>query len=237
MHSRRLPARRRRLRAVLPALLVIGAPLAGTAPAAAHPFGDPQQLSVEASAQGVEITWRAAEDDLTSLALRLDVLAGPRAYVLRGGAMVPETSDADDARLLAESPRLAGYLLSRLEVGVGEDGVTPCEGALVSAEDLATRGARLAFTCPGTTAPDAVTVRARLLTDLHAAYRTLATGPGGATAVFSAEADTHELVLRGPATGNDAAAGGLALVGWAAGGGGVLGIGLLAVRRLRGRAS
>ncbi|OLT25456.1 hypothetical protein BJF79_12865 [Actinomadura sp. CNU-125] len=66
-------------------------------PARAHPFGDPQTLEVSAEGSTVHVRWRAADDDLTALALSLRVLRAKRTYVYRDGALVPEESDESDA--------------------------------------------------------------------------------------------------------------------------------------------
>lgn len=218
----------------LTALLTLsfGGLVGAAAPAQAHPFGDPQQLDVTATDAGVAVHWRAADDDLTSLALRLDVLDGPRSQVYRDGALVPERTESADAELLSASPRLEDYLLARVEVLAAG---TPCAGSLVSADDLAQRGAFLEYDCPvADEALDAVTVRARLLTDLHAAYRTLATGPGGATHVFTVSSETHEFGLGDAVPDGPTTAGsGVALVAWAGAGASALALTSLVLRRRR----
>lgn len=199
-------------------------------PAGAHPFGDPQQLDINAVDTGYEVVWQAADDDITSLALRLDVLDGPRATVFENGAEVPSYIDDADAEKLAASPVLERYLVSRIELAVDDE---PCEGQLSDASDLATSGARLTYTCAQD--GDALTVHARTLTDLHAAYRTMATGPGGATHVFGIETETHDFPLDG--TGPTATDAGVELIAWASGGVAVLAGGAAVVRLRKRRTS
>lgn len=223
----RLPVR-------VPAALAAGALLLVAAPAHAHPFGDPQQLEIipDADLTQFNVTWKAAADVLTSLALRLDVLGGPRATVFKDGAEVPSYVDKADADALSASPLLAQYLLSRIELSLGAEA---CRGVLVAVDDLATNGARLTYTCP---APgEELTVTAAMLTDLHAAYKTMATGPGGATHVFTVDAPTHDFGL-GEAIGPTVAESGIELLAWAGAGGVVLlaGGAVLAHARTRTRA-
>lgn len=217
-------------------LLFIGGVLSGmpAPPAAAHPFGDPQTLEIEPAADGVSVRWQAAADDLTSLALRLDVLDGPRSYVYRDGAMVPQKSEDADAERLAQAPELEAYLLSRIEVLAGE---TACTGALAPVEDLPADGALLKFSCPDS--PGEVEVRARMLTDLHAAYRTLATGPAGQTHIYSVDSASNVFDLESevPDDGPTAAQGGLTLIAWACAGFALLVVSAFVSRHLRRRAS
>ncbi|UMG91148.1 hypothetical protein [Nocardioides sp. TF02-7] len=66
-------------------------------------------------------------------------------------------------------------------------------------DDLQRDGARLEFTCAVPVTAASVTVRT--LTDLHPAYRTLATGPDGQRAVYGSTTETHRFELpAGPAT-------------------------------------
>lgn len=179
----------------LAALALLGAGvvvtlLAPAPPATAHPFGDPQTLEVVVEGNAVRATWQAAPDDYTSLALKLGAVDGPRRMVFTDGAMVPETVDADDAQRLAESPALAQYLLQTVRVS---QGTTSCEGQLEEPVALVDAGATLVFTCPEVV--EEVEVESTLLLDLHPAYTTLATGPAGATHVFTGEEPTHTFAL------------------------------------------
>lgn len=208
-------------------LLLLASFLTGAfaAPAAAHPFGDPQTLELSVEGHEVEVVWQAAPDDYTSLALRLGAVDGPRRMVFKEGAMVPETVDARDAELLGSSPRLGEYLLSTVRVAQREE---TCEGVLTSAAELAASGATLVFTCPEVV--EEVEVTAAPLVDLHPAYTTLATGPGGATHVFTADDPSHVFSLE-PA-GATLREGGVTLAALS-GGAAVLGLGTWAWRRRR----
>ncbi|GGD30869.1 hypothetical protein [Nocardioides daphniae] len=172
-------------RAYAALVLAAGAVACSSGPAVAHPFGEPQTLDLSLQGSQVTLVWQAAADDYTSLAMRLGAVEGPRRMVYRDGAMTPETVDSRDAQRLAESPALADYLLST--VRVAQDG-QPCEGRLVTPVDLAS-GATLTYACPDVVG--SVEVTAAPLVDLHPAYTTLATGPGGATHVFSADSSAH----------------------------------------------
>ncbi|WP_110240820.1 hypothetical protein [Nocardioides gilvus] len=218
------------------AAVVFLVPLVVAAPSGAHPFGDPQQLEITPadsdSSTQFDVTWKAADDDLTSLALRLDVLGGPRATVFKDGAEVPSYVDEADAEKLAASPLLEAYLLSRIELSRGDE---ECQGELVDTDDLAASGARLTYSCASPTSDGVpLTVRAELLTDLHAAYSTMATGPGGATHVFTSDAPTHEFGLE-EAGGPTAAESGFELLAWAGAGSVLLAGGAVAVQRRKRR--
>lgn len=200
------------------ALLISAAALLLAAPpVAAHPFGDPQTVEISADAAVVRVHWQVGgPDDLTQLAAALGLL--PRHRVMLDGAVFPEP---DDATLLAASEELETYLLDRIEV----DG---CRGEVESTDDLAAQGVLLAFTCPEPVTTAVVTVRT--LTDLHPAYRTMASSPDGQRAVYDADHETQEWDLAGrpapaPDLGRSAAvqmgatvavlAGAAAAAGWA----------------------
>lgn len=152
---------------------------------AAHPFGDPQTLGVSRDATDpavVHVTWKVgAADDLTLLGIHLGVL--PQDRVMLDGAVAYE---ADDGAQVQEDPALATYLLDHVAVTAGG---APCVGEVHAVGDLVADGADVTFTCPQAT--DAVTVRASTLTDLHPAYRTLASGPDGQHQVYSVDDPSH----------------------------------------------
>ncbi|KRB77731.1 hypothetical protein ASE01_05890 [Nocardioides sp. Root190] len=160
---------------------------------AAHPFGDPQTVEVATDPTGpalVHLTWKVgAADDLTLLGIHLGVL--PEDRVMLDGAI---SYDAGDAALVAGSTALADYALDHLQVEVTGD---QCRGTVAEVGDLVAEGAELVFTCPAPVASAAIEVTT--LTDLHPAYRTLATGPGGQHAVYSADDPAHDWAL--PVTG------------------------------------
>lgn len=166
----------------------VAATLATAAPVAAHPLGVPQTLRIAAEGDQVQIRWSAAADDLTALGLQLGVLADARTFVYDRGVLVPEESDASDATLLAEAPQLRRYLLGHIQVS--QDGQR-CSGEVTTTRGLAEDGtALLVFACPRKV--EQVTVDVSTLTDLHPAYRTLATGDGGQRATYTLETPAHQ---------------------------------------------
>ncbi|MEV4350936.1 hypothetical protein AB0J83_41295 [Actinoplanes sp. NPDC049596] len=173
----------RRLTALL-LLLVVGA-LLPARPAAAHPFGDPQTVTVAldpARPDVVRIRWKVGGlDDLTLLGVALGVLPGDR--VLLDGAVFYRPSDA---AAIGPSAQLAAYLLKQITV-------TGCTGAVRTPGDLAREGVTVDYACPAPVGRAAVTVRT--LTDLNPAYQTLATGPGDQHAVYRDGEATHDWVL------------------------------------------
>lgn len=156
---------------------------------AAHPFGDPQ--TVEIAREGsdpavVHVTWKVgAADDLTLLGIHLGVL--PEDRVLLDGAI---QYDAADAALVSKAPELEAYLLDHVAVTTGGTG---CSGSVAAVGDLIDEGADLAFTCDS--APASATVEVTTLTDLHPAYRTLATGPDGQHQVYAAGTASYDWTL------------------------------------------
>ncbi|WP_290862079.1 hypothetical protein [Hamadaea sp.] len=157
--------------------------------AAAHPFGDPQTVTISADAarpDTVHIRWKVGGlDDLTLLGISLGLL--PRSRVMLDGAVFYQ---ATDATTVGPSPELTEYLLR--QIGVTSAGKS-CAGTVHPPTELAKSGITLDFTCPA--AVGKVTVAVRTLTDLNAAYQTLATGPNGARAVYAAGHETHDWVL------------------------------------------
>lgn len=154
---------------------------------AAHPFGDPQTLGISrdgADPAVVHVTWKVgAADDLTLLGIHLGVL--PQDRVLLDGAV---SYEPDDGARVQDAPELATYLLDHVAVAVTAGGAA-CAGEVHAVGDLVADGADIAFTCPQ--APDEVTVSASTLTDLHPAYRTLASGPDGQHQVYSLDDGSH----------------------------------------------
>lgn len=155
---------------------------------AAHPFGDPQTVTVRAvDDHTVEVVWRVGmSDDLTLLGIHLEVL--PEDRILLDGAI---TYEDGDGAAVAGSDALRDYLSDRVTVAAGDEA---CAGEVTDvAGDLIADGATLTFACEE--AVDTATVGVRTLTDLHPAYRTLATGPHGQRAVYSSSEETHEWTL------------------------------------------
>ncbi|GAA3530723.1 hypothetical protein [Nocardioides daeguensis] len=161
---------------------------------AAHPFGDPQTVEVAADPTDpamVHVTWKVgAADDLTLLGIHLGVL--PEDRVMLDGAI---DYDEGDAALVQQAPEVHSYLLEHVEVAAGGQS---CDGRVDASGDLITDGADLVFTCSQPVASATVTVST--LTDLHPAYRALATGPDGQHQVYGADAPVHDWAL-GAATG------------------------------------
>ncbi|HET9421819.1 MAG TPA: hypothetical protein VFO49_11825 [Nocardioides sp.] len=185
---------RRLLVVLLPALTLALGP--GVA-AQAHPFGDPQTAIITAKADVVSVVWRVGGlDDLTLLGVELGVL--PEDRVMLDGAI--DFVDGD-TEAVADSDEFHDYLLERIEVAT--DGAA-CAGTVIEVGDLEEEGARLEYTCPRAVASASVTVRT--LTDLHPAYRTLASGPDGQRSVYESAVDTHEWALGSGSSGEAAAA-------------------------------
>ncbi|WP_408898129.1 hypothetical protein ACJ5H2_03260 [Nocardioides sp. R1-1] len=164
---------------------------------AAHPFGDPQTVEIARDADDpavVQVTWKVgAADDLTLLGIHLGVL--PEDRVMLDGAIA---YDAGDAALVREAPAVQAYLLDHVTVSAAG---RECTGEVAATGDLVAQGAQLAFTCAATV--EEASVEVTTLTDLHPAYRTLATGPDGQHQVYASDTSSHAWAL-GPATGTAA---------------------------------
>ncbi|WP_433046628.1 hypothetical protein [Dactylosporangium sp. CS-033363] len=162
-------------------------------PASAHPFGDPQTVTIAADGARLEVVhvrWKAGgPDDLVLLGVSLGLL--PKDRVMLDGAVVYR---AADAAAIGPSPRFSAYLLQQITVsGAGQS----CSGAVEAPADLAKSGVTIDYTCP---APVGIaTVGVRTLTDLNPAYQTMATGPAGERTVYRQGADTHDWAL-GPSS-------------------------------------
>lgn len=215
-----------------PALLLAAAP-----PASAHPFGPPQTAEIAATSEGASVRWRfGAADDISYLAASLGAL--PEDRVLLDGVVMHETGD--DA-LLARAAGLPGYATGHIRATRGG---RPCTGRLRPVEEVATDGLVVDLACEARSGPVAITID--MLTDLHPAYRTLATGPGGQRAVYSGDAPRHDWRLAGASAGADPAGAGRGLgasaalqLGGVLGAAALLGAGgaLLLRRRRRGSPS
>ncbi|GAA1645434.1 hypothetical protein [Actinoplanes couchii] len=185
------------LRALI-ALAVIGAVVTTPDPASAHPFGDPQTVVVSLDDQRpdvVRVKWRVGgPDDLTVLGMSLGLIPPDRA---RADGTVDYRYT--DPGVVGASREFTGYLLDRITVN---DGTTPCAGTVEPVLALALKGATADFTC-GRPVTEA-TVAVRMLTDLHPAYRTMATGSNGERAVYDRDNDSHVWALTETAGGRDA---------------------------------
>ncbi|XVU23561.1 hypothetical protein ACQPZJ_40900 [Actinoplanes sp. CA-054009] len=158
-------------------------------PAAAHPFGDPQTVTVgldPAHPGTVRVHWKVGGlDDLTLLGVALGVLPEDRVFL--DGAVFYQPSDA---AAIGPSAQLSAYILKQITV-TGAD--QACPGTVLAPKDLARDGVTVDYACPEPVGRAEVTVRT--LTDLNPAYQTLATGPGGQHAVYRDGEVTHDWVL------------------------------------------
>ncbi len=175
MRSRLLPAE-----AVAAAVLLCA--ILPAAPAQAHPFGPPQTAEVSAADGRLHVQWRfGASDDVSYLGAALGAL--PQERVLLDGAVLHE--DSDDL-LLSESAGLPGYVLEHISATrAGDD----CAGTVSAGGDLSATGIGVNFDCPGQGGEVEVTIT--MLTDLHPAFITLASGPDGQRAAYSEDAPSH----------------------------------------------
>jgi len=189
---------------------------------AAHPFGDPQTVEVSADPGDpavVHVTWKVgAADDLTLLGIHLGVL--PEDRVMLDGAI---RYDDGDAAVVQTAPQVHAYLLDHVSVSSGG---ARCPGSVEGSGDLIADGADLAFRCAGPVTTATVTVST--LTDLHPAYRTLATGPDGQHRVYGTDAPEHSWTFGS----SDASAGTPAAAGAAGTADGSLGVGASAALQL-----
>jgi hypothetical protein len=152
--------------------------------AQAHPWGDPQTVELAAVGQDtVQVRWNVGmTDDLTWLAIHLGEVAEDR--IMLDGVVLYE---AADAQALAASPDLDDYVLGHIRVTAGSD---PCVGSVLDKQSLGVDGITLAFTCAHPI--DRATVTVTMLTDLHPAYRTMATGPDGQRFAYSSDQPSHD---------------------------------------------
>ncbi|WP_328373741.1 hypothetical protein OHQ88_05915 [Micromonospora zamorensis] len=129
----------------LAALAVTASVLAPAAPAATHPSGDPQTVSITHDYQRPEVVrvrWRVGgADDLTLLGVSLGLLPPDR--TLLDGAV---DYRATDPAVIASSEVFSAYLLRQTAVA---DGSGACPGAVTQSKGLARAGATIDYTCPG----------------------------------------------------------------------------------------
>ncbi|MEU4291268.1 hypothetical protein AB0E63_23835 [Kribbella sp. NPDC026596] len=178
-----LPVFQRRLCACLAGLVVL---FAGIQPASAHPFGDPQTVTIAGDGQVVHVRWKVGGlDDLTLLGVALGVL--PRDRVMMDGAVIFEPADSV---AIGPSSKFTDYLLRQITVASRG---RQCTGSVQPPGDVAKTGVAIDYSCPGPLG--AVSVTVKTLTDLNPAYKTLATGPNGARAVYGDSDDSHEWML------------------------------------------
>lgn len=186
------------LRRSIAVLVLVPAPVVLAAPAQAHPFGPPQTVAISRAEQSgvVRVHWQpGAPDDYSYLAVGIGVSAedltqGP-------GGLLAVKKDAD---ALQASPRFTRYLTEHVTV---RDGATACAATVLPIEHLVGDGVDLEFDCGASTPTDDVDVRVSLLTDLHPAYQTLATGPGGQRFAYTHDATDHRWALDAEAADAD----------------------------------
>ncbi|XVU26631.1 hypothetical protein ACQPZJ_06150 [Actinoplanes sp. CA-054009] len=171
---------------------VAGIAVAAPAPAAAHPFGDPQTVAISFDEQRpsvVQVKWRVGgPDDLTLLGVTLGLL--PEDRVKADGNVDYRYTDPG---VVGASSKFTDYFLRRIAV---TDGARECEGQVREPiQALALKGATAEFACPSPIT--SATVAVRMLTDLNPAYRTLATGPEGQRYVYEGGNESHNWTLVG----------------------------------------
>ncbi|MET8524839.1 hypothetical protein [Micromonospora sp. NPDC005172] len=163
--------------------------LAPAVPAAAHPYGYPQTVTIAADAARpdvVHLRWKpGGVDEITLLGVHLGLL--PQDRVLLDGAV--DTREKD-ATILAGSKPFTDYLLKQMTVS---NAGQACAGTVKRASDLAASGVDVDYTCWG--AVGIARVEVRMLTDLDPAYRTVATGPEGKRQVYGPDGYAHDWVL------------------------------------------
>lgn len=173
--------------------VVAGFVLAATAavPSFAHPFGAPQTATITGTAGAPKVTWRfGATDDIAYLAVQVGALP-PDRMTLDGVVLY----EPGDETALARSEAYADYVLDHIRI-------EGCDGSVETGEDLIADGTTVTFDCPSPAA--ATKVEIDMMTDLHPAYQTMASGPNGQKAAYAGTARSHGWSLdesRAAATG------------------------------------
>ncbi|WP_406031116.1 hypothetical protein OG801_21080 [Nocardioides sp. NBC_00163] len=173
--------------------VVAGILLAATAglPADAHPFGAPQTATIAGTTGAPEVTWRfGATDDVAYLAVQVGALP-PDRMTLDGVVLY----EPGDETALARSEAYADYVLDHIRI-------EGCDGSVEASQDLIADGTTVTFDCPSPAS--ATKIEIDMMTDLHPAYQTLASGPSGQKAAYAGAARSHGWSLdesRAAATG------------------------------------
>lgn len=177
------------MRVVCAAAVALAVLLVPTA-AQAHPFGPPQTLTLSRgdAPNTVRVHWTpGAADDLSYLASGIGL--DPRDITTLGSSVAYVK---EDAALLQESTAFDDYLLRHVTVSSGG---TPCAGAVAAKQRLVAEGAELVFDCGAaasvTGSLATVELGVTMLTDLHPAFQSLVTGPGGQRFVYAGDQTTH----------------------------------------------
>ena len=186
MSGTRCPGRSLPLRAAAGLLLALLALFALARPAAAHPFGEPQQVTVAVpDLTTVELTWNTGmADDYTWLAAFLGLL--PEERILLDGAIPSQPGDVD---LLAASPELVDYLAAHLQVATAAGDCAPTVGDTAA---LATAGVRVSFACPS--AVESLEITVTTMFDVSADYKVLVSY-GDLVKLYEASAPTQHWEL------------------------------------------
>ncbi|MFE7223194.1 hypothetical protein ACFU7D_00280 [Nocardioides sp. NPDC057577] len=173
--------------------VVAGFVLAATAgvPAYAHPFGPPQTATISGDARSPQVTWHfGATDDIAYLAVHVGAL--PQDRMTLDGAVFYESGDE---AALATSEAYADYVLDHIRI-------EGCDGSVEAGQDLIGDGTTVIFDCPSPAS--ATKIEIDMMTDLHPAYQTLASGPTGQKAAYAGTTRSHTWSLgeaRASATG------------------------------------
>lgn len=170
------------VRVALLTMLVAAVGVMTAVPALAHPFGPPLAAEVEGGNYVVNLKWMAADDDWLALARHVGVFEE-----------TPEEMDGEPlsgAQRIAMSEGVSEYVLDAVTVTqVGNE----CGGEVVYfEEDFPESGIILQFSCEDMVYE--VDIEMNMLTDLHPAYRTIATAATGANppeALFNQTNHTH----------------------------------------------
>lgn len=160
--------------------VVAGILLAATAavPASAHPFGAPQTATIAGTTGAPEVTWRfGATDDIAYLAMQVGALP-PDRMTLDGVVLY----EPGDETALARSEAYADYVLDHIRI-------EGCDGSVKAGEDLIADGTTVTFDCPSPAS--ATKIEIDMMTDLHPAYQTLASGPNGQKAAYAGTTRSH----------------------------------------------
>jgi hypothetical protein len=155
------------MRLLLVSLLAAAALGAAATPALAHPFGPPLRVELEGLNYVVNLRWAAEHDDWVALARHTGAFEEVPSVV--------DGVELSGAERIARSVRLQAYLLERIVVTQYE---MSCPGEVVHVHgDLVTGGIILQFVCEEPVYE--VHVEVGVLTDVHPAYRTVATSAIG----------------------------------------------------------
>lgn len=164
------------------ALVVIA--FGSPSPVQAHPFGSPQTASITAGGRdgAVAVRWLpGAVDDYSYLAAGIGLVDRDRTQG-RGGLLYAK----QDADTLAASTQFERYMADHITATTS--GRT-CPARVTIGDHLVADGVLVELACPPRS--EDVQIVVSMMTDLHPAYRTLATGPNGQRFVYTSTAMEH----------------------------------------------